>query len=177
MTTTDTGADTAPAETTTTPETPVDTTAELAKWKALAQKHEDRAKTNAHAVKELETLKQQSMSDTDKAVAAARTEGRIEAMKEAGAKLTEARIRVAAAGRNVDIDALIEGANLAKFIDSDGEPDDKAIHAWVDRVAPPVDDTAPAGRRDLGLGARGGQSTPALNSDPLLRDLKAKLGI
>jgi hypothetical protein len=38
--------------------------------------HEDRAKANANAAKELEQVRQQSMTDQEKAVEAARIEGR-----------------------------------------------------------------------------------------------------
>lgn len=177
MTTNDTAGDTPPdasTDTAPTTDTTTDTVADVAKWKALAQKHEDRAKANAGAVKELETLRQQSMSDTDKAVAVARAEARTEALREAGAKLAESHMRLAAAGRNVDIDALIEGVNVAKFLDDAGDPDVKAITAWVDRVAPPATaDTT--GKRDTGTGVRG-QSKPALNDDNvLMRDIKTAL--
>lgn len=161
MTTTDTAADTTTDTTTTGDSTTTttdgtDTAAELENWKKLARKHEDRAKANAQAAKELEQLKQSSMNETEKAVAAAKAEARTEALREVGGKLAEASIRVAAAGRNVDVDALIEGIDASKFLDDAGDPDTKAITAWVDKVAPAGDDKAPV-RRDLGLGARGGQ--------------------
>ena len=180
MTTTDTGADTATDATTTdttatNADTSTDTAAEIAKWKALAQKHEDRARSNAGAVKELETLKQQSMSDTDKAVAQARTEARAEALKEVGGRLAEAAIKVAAAGRNVDIDALLEGVDASRFLDADGEPNTKAIAAWVDRVAPAVEEDKTPLKRDLGVGVRGQQPTAIGDDNALLRDIKTAL--
>lgn len=139
-------------------------------WKAKyeetlkeARKHEDRAKANATAAKELETFKQSSMTEQEKAVATARAEAKAEAMREVGGKLAEAAIRVAAAGRSVDVDALLEGIDASKFLDDNGDPNDKAITAWVDRVAPVDDSAKPPPRRDLGQGARGGQqsSSPA----------------
>lgn len=148
--------------------TDTDTTdwkAEAEKHKALARKHEERAKANSAAAKELEAFKQQSMSDTDRAVAQAKAEARTEALREVGSKLAESAVRVAAAGRNVDVDALLEGVDAARFLDDNGDPDTKAIAAWMDRVAP-----AEPSRRDFGQGVRGGQ-TPAVSSDPLVRTL------
>lgn len=177
-TATDTGSSTTTDDTNhTTPDAGTDTAAEVETWKKLARKHEDRAKANAQAAKELEQLRQSSMNETEKAVAQAKVEARTETLREVGGRLAESAIRVAAAGRPVDVEALIEGIDAARFLDDDGEPDTKAITAWVDRVAPAVDDSdRPAPRRDLGLGARG-QAAPALNGDPLEQALKTALGI
>lgn len=175
-------ADTATTDTTTTTDTTdttstdtdetVDWKAEAEKFKALARKHEDRAKANSTAAKELEELKTASMNDQEKAVALARIEARTEALRDVGAKLVDAEVRAAAAGRNVDIDALLEGLDRSRFIDDDGDAKRDEIVAWVDRIAP-ADETFSV---DLGQGARGADQR-ALNGDPLLRDVKAKLGI
>lgn len=180
---TDTAADTA-TETTTTEATTqtVDTTGddpakEIEKWKNLARKHEDRAKSNDRAAKELEALKQQTMTDVEKAAAQARSEGRTEALIEVGAKLVDAEVRAAAAGRPVDVDALLEGLDRSRFLDDNGDANQTAIAAWVDRVAPkPDEDTATTRSFDLGQGHRPDAST-SLGGDPLERDLKRKLGI
>jgi hypothetical protein len=175
----DTSADTATAETTTdTSDTGADLAAEVEKWKAQARKHEDRAKANANAARELEQLRQQSMSDTEKAAAQAKAEGRAEALREVAAERVADAVRVAAAGRNVDVDALLEGLDRTRFAGDDGIPDRDAIQAWIDRIAPKPDDTTTDTVlvADLGQGVRG-NSSMALNGDPLLRDLKSKLGI
>lgn len=143
--------------------TPEDWKAKYEETLKEARKHEDRAKANAAAAKELETLKQSSMTEQQKAVEAAKGEARTETLREVGGKLAEAAIRVAAAGRQVDVDALLEGIDASKFLDDNGDPNAKAITAWVDRVAPADDGTKPPPKRDLGLGARGGQQS---NSDP-----------
>ena len=109
------------------------------------------------------------MNDTDKAVAKAKAEARAEALREVAGERALDKIRAAAAGRSVDVDALLEGIDPAKFLDDDGEPDTKAITAWVDRVAPAGDGKS-TGRRDLGLGARVQQATSA-SSDPLVQTL------
>lgn len=188
MTTTPTTQATPTVETTEPPTSPApaqdpgntdDPVAEVARLKdelVKARKWEDRAKANAQAAKELETLRQSTMTDIDKAAAQARAEGRAEATRELAAERAVDKIRLAAAGRPVDIDALLEGIDAARFLDSDGQPDTKAISAWVNRVAPAAENPQTAAKRDLGLGARG-QQAPALNSDPLLGALKSKLGI
>lgn len=154
---------------------PADLAAEVAKWQGLARKHEERAKANAAAAKELEQVRQASMSDLEKAVAVARTEATTEALRTVGARLVDAEVRVAAAGRNVDVDALLEGLDRARFVGDDGEPDRKAIAAWVDRIAPKPAEGAP-GFPDLGQGNRNGGAM-ALNGDPLEASLRHALGI
>lgn len=154
-----------------------DLSAEVEKWKALARKNEDRAKANAAAQKELDALKQSSMTDMEKAIETARAEARAEALRENGSKLVAAEVKVAAAGRQVDVDALLEGIDPGRFLDPDGQPDTGAISEWVDRVAPvAVDRQAP----DLGQGARavgGGTNHMPLGSDVLEQHLRQTLGI
>lgn len=154
-----------------------DLTAEVEKWKALSKKNEDRAKANAEAAKELEKFRQQSMTETEKLVEQARAEARTATLAEAGGKVARAEIRAAAAGRldQAALDVLIDGLNLAKFLDDDGEVDTAKVAAFVDGIAPKAEeDEKPAGFPDLGQGAR---STTPLNGDPLLRDVKNALGI
>ena len=154
-----------------------DLKSELEKWKSQARKHEERAKANAAAAKELDVLRQQSMSDQEKAVATARSEAADEARRTYGGRLVAAEMRVAAAGRSVDVDALLEGIDPARFLGDDGEPDRAAVAAWVERVAPKQAAEQGSGNPlDLGQGTRGG-SDMALNGDPLLVSLKSKLGI
>lgn len=177
-----TGTETTEATTETTETTETQTTdtdaaallAEVEKWKTQSRKHEDRAKANASAAKELEQFKQASMSDQEKAVEQARAEARLSTLQEVGSKVVDAEVRAAVAGRNVDADALLEGLDRMKFIGEDGEPDRDAITAWVDRIAPKPEEGFP----DLGQGVRNtGSVNTALNGDPLERDLKQKLGL
>lgn len=126
--------------------------AEREKWKAESRKQEQRAKANAAAAKELDKVREANLTETEKAVAAARTEGRTEGLRQGSSRIVAAEIRAAAAGRSVNVDALLEGVDTARFIDDDGDVDTKAIGAWVDKVAP-------AGEQrprtpDLGQGAR-----------------------
>ena len=140
-------------------ETP-DLAAEVEKWKSLARKHEDRAKTYAQSVKELDQLKQASMSDLEKAVAQAKVEGRTEAAQQFGSKLASAEVRAAAAGRLTDqqVAVLLEGLNLTAFLTEDGEVDRKQVAKFVDGIAPAGQENRTNGFPDLGQGARGGPS-------------------
>lgn len=152
--------------------------AEVDKWKSLARKHEKEAKDRA---RELDKLRQASMSDTERAVAEAKDAGRAEALASVGGRLARSEIRAAAAGRIDDeqLDAVLEHLDLSAFLDADGEPDADAVRKFVDRIAPKSDDDEgkpPTRRaRDLGQGARG--SHLPLNGDPIQRDLEKKLGI
>lgn len=177
-TTTDTGTPPAGTDTDTT-----DWKTEAEKWKDLSRKHEDRAKQNAGLQKELDELRRSSMSDQEKAVDLARSEARNQALTEVGGRLAAAEIRVKAAGRldDAQLATLVEGLNLAVFLTAEGEVDEAKVAAFVDGIAPAksTDDTGSGlgALLDLGQGARGGGSDSALNGDPLLKDLKNKLGI
>lgn len=170
--TTDTATDATGTDTA--PETQA---SEVDKWKALARKHEERAKANAAAQAELDKLREATASEQERAIITARTEAKSEAAREFGSRLAEAQFRVAAAGRldSDQLDGLLEVVDLGRFVDDNGDPDIDAITAAVSRVAPkqvagdatPPDDHQGAGSRER----------MALNGDPLLRDLKSKLGI
>lgn len=158
------------------PDTGTDPAAELDKWKAQARKHEERAKANAAAVKELEQLRASMMTDQEKAVAEAAAAARSETLTEVGGKLAAAEIRAAAAGRLDDdqLATLLDGIDPARFLTDTAEVDTDRVKAFVDGIAPASDTPQPF-VPDLGQGQRG-QSTP-LNGDPLERALKSKLGI
>lgn len=143
-----------------------------------AQLKEARAKAkNADALQaELDELRATTMSETEKAIEQARKEGHALGSTETalayGSKLVDAEVRAAAAGRNIDVDVLLEGLDRSRFL-TEGEVDSAAIGQWVDKLAPkPGVDSFP----DLGQGARP-DNQMALNGDPLLNDVKAKLGI
>lgn len=154
-----------------------DDAAELAKWKAQARKHEERAKANATAARELEALRASTMSEQEKAVAKARDEGKAEALKTVGAKLAAAELKAAAAGR-LDADQLaaaVEHLNLESFLDTDGDVDAKKVAAFIDGIAPkPGDDDPTRRQRDLGQGPRGGTTKTA---DPLLQTVERIAGL
>lgn len=143
--------------------------AEAEKFKALARKHEQRAKDNAAAAKELEKLRTETMSDQEKAVALAVQEAKAAAFAEVGSELVDMAVRAAVADRPIDADALLDGLDRSRFIGENGRPDRDAIATWVDRITP-----KPTGVPDLGQGARGSQ--PA-HSDALQKSIEGAIGI
>lgn len=160
--------------TTTTPEAdateatePQETAATEVDWKEKARLWERRAKENKDAAKRATELEQKldeaakaQMSEQEKAVAAAREEGRSEAMQSLASLKVENAVIKASEGRGVDVDALLEGIDPTRFV-KDGEPDPTAIEAWLDRIAPKKpEDSFP----DLGQGTPGTQKNPELTS-------------
>jgi len=116
---------------------PVDTDwqAEANKWKAAARKHEDRAKANFQAAKELETLKESQLSDTDKAVKEAEARGQAAAIAQFGQKIAAAELKAALAGLIPDPAGVIEDLNLAKFVTDTGDVDADAVAALREKYA------------------------------------------
>lgn len=124
--------------------------------------------------KELEEIKRSQMTDQEKAIAEARAEARAEALAEAGSNIAAAEFKAAAAGRLEDdqLTTLLDGLDLKAFL-TDGQVDTAKIASFMDGIAPPQGERRMTS--DLGQGAR--TTSTALNGDPLLRDLKSKLGI
>jgi hypothetical protein len=158
----------------------VDWRGEAEKYRALMRKEEAKAKANSSAARELDKLKREAMSETERsvaeAVATARAETAAEVTRRLGGRLVIAEIRGAVAGRlsGEAVDALTARLDLSTFLNDDGEVDSEAVRAFAAEIAPDVHQapTFP----DLGQGARGSGNGNATN-DPLLRDLKGRLGI
>jgi hypothetical protein len=83
---------------------------------------------------ELAQQRQAAMSDSDKALAKARDEGKAEARREAGLRLAAAEFRAAAAGKLADPDAALEVLDLAKFVNDDGEVDRAELAKLIERL-------------------------------------------
>lgn len=155
-----------------TPDEVTDKDAEIEKWKALARKHEGRAKENSKAQKELDELRKQSMSDQEKAVEEARDAGRQEATASLAQKLAAAELRAALTGLVENPSEIVEDLNLAKFVGDDGEVDTDKVNALKEKYADLKPDTGNAGRtRDLGQGRNRGQASDAKPSVSSGRDL------
>lgn len=152
-------ADTAPEQAA--PE--VDWKAEADKWKAMARKHEDRAKENGAAARELEKLREASLSEAEKAVAEAEKRGRTAALTEVGQRIAAAEIKAALTGVVADPAAVVDDLNLAKFVTADGDVDAKAVTALKDRYAALIPKVA-----DLKQGARSAPP-PQFNGNDWLR--------
>lgn len=171
----DTGTEAEPIEAPATEPSAADLQAEIDKWKNLSRKHEEKSKANAKAQQELERLRQESMTEQERAVEAAKVQARSEVLAELGSARVGDAFRVAAAGRNIDIDTLLEGVNLAGFMDEAGNPDTVKVGDWVERIAPKPEPSTTPSVPDLGQGTR--PTPPGLNSSQLQKDLMAKLGV
>lgn len=110
--------------------------------------------------KELETelakLRAATMTEQEKAVAAARAEGRAEAARDAGLLVAAAEFRAAAAGKIANPEAALAALDLSKLIGTDNQPDRKAIAKLVEQLAAIPD---PGGR------VPPGPRPPAQNGD------------
>jgi hypothetical protein len=136
-------------------ETPQDQTptletlqAEIDKWKSLSRTNEQRWKD---ASAERDQFKQASMSDAEKALEAARAEGRTAALSEVGTRLAEAELRALAASAGVDLPPA-DFLRMDRFV-SDGQVNADALSEFVSSL--PKRESSPAFRQDIGLGRQG----------------------
>jgi hypothetical protein len=106
--------------------------AQIAERLKASRKWEQRAKKNSGAAEELARLKREGMSETEAAVAAARAEERVKG----GERIARSTFLAAAKGRIENPAEVVEEINLKKYVDDDGEVDDDAIAALVDKLAP-----------------------------------------
>lgn len=137
-----------------------------------ARRAADKALKEATA--ELAALRAKSLTDQERAVLEAHQAGKAEALGEMGGRMVGAEFRAAAAGLIPPpaLERLLAALDPKPFVDAAGQPNLVAIKEFVEGIAPARD----PGVLDLGQGARGGEHQ-ALSGDPLLRDLKAHLGI
>jgi hypothetical protein len=118
------------------------------------------------AQRELEQLRQQSMSDAEKAVAKAKEEGKAEALTTANGRLVKAEVRVAAAGK-IDPALAVRLLDLEQFkVDDDGEVDNKAIARAIDQLLKEHPNLAANGRPGGSAdgGPRGGPGPMDMNA-------------
>jgi len=125
-----------------------DLQAEVDKWKALSRTNEQRWKD---ASAERDQFKQASMTDAEKALEAARAEGRNSALSEVGTRLAEAELRALAASAGVELPPA-EFLNMSRFV-NDGQVNADALSEFVSSL--PKRDAPPAFRQDIGLGRQG----------------------
>jgi uncharacterized membrane protein YqiK len=111
---------------------PADTAAEVAKWKDLARKHEERAKQNAKAAQELEQLKAQSLSETEKAIEAAKAEGRSEAETRLRERIILAEVKARQTADPQLVAMLVDRSTL-KW-DDGGELDEESLEKAINKV-------------------------------------------
>lgn len=97
-----------------------------------SRKWEARSKENHQAKTELEKQRQAAMTDAERAIAEAETKGRTAAASEFGKRLATAEIKTAATEAGADLTGVFDYLDLSRFVGEDGEPDEKAVKAFVD---------------------------------------------
>jgi hypothetical protein len=83
----------------------------------------------------LAKLQRQHMTDDEKALQAARDQGRAEAFKAAGLRIAAAEFRALAAGKLADPAAVLEVLDLSRFVGDEGEVDSAGLTAVVAKLA------------------------------------------
>jgi len=141
----------------------------------IREKEERAAKLHAEAereqlAQELAALKAATQTDQEKALEAARAEGRTQALREASKQLVDAHFAAATATRMTDEQrtALLNGLDRSQFMAADGISVDTAkVTAFVDAVAPAATATPPGtqpatgARLDLGQGRHAPAARPS----------------
>ena len=86
--------------------------------------------------RDLKKMQEATHSESEKALAAARAEGRTEALSVSNARILRAEVKAAAGGVLQDPNDAVRLLDLDEFeVDEDGEVDAKAIEAAVSRLA------------------------------------------
>lgn len=124
--------------------------AEVDKWKSLSRKNEQQAKANIAAAKELETIRQSQLTETEKLIEQTKTETALSVRREFANKLADAELKSALQGKLMDADSLLS-FERSSFILDDGNIDSEAIQSWVEAHSKTTDTPA----TDFGQGARG----------------------
>ena len=124
--------------------------AEVDKWKSLSRKNEQQAKANIAAAKELETIRQSQLTETEKLIEQTKTETALSVRREFANKLVDAELKSALQGKLMDADSLLS-FEKSSFILDDGNIDSEAIQSWVEAHSKTTETLAP----DLGQGSRG----------------------
>lgn len=139
-----------------------DLAAEVEKWRAMARKHEDRAKVNAAAAEELEQLRQQQMTAEERARTEAYEGGRAAERSAMSERLIAAEFRAEAAAQGRDIAAvtgLLEDLNVARFLTDAGDVDLDRVRQRV-AALPTVNQTPPPPETRHGNPGQGGGTPP-----------------
>lgn len=138
---------------------------QAAYWRYHARKHETTAKARGDyddlkaKADELEKLKREQMQPDEKALAEARDQAAKDAetkiRSEYAAKLVDAEIKAASAGRMDDTqrEVLLDGLDRTRFLTEAGDVDTDKVTAYVNAIAPAGEKRA----TDLGQGRRDGK--------------------
>lgn len=148
----------------------------LREERSARRKAEKEAKDLADRLSKIEAA---NLSETEKAIAAARAEGAAEAMKTANERLLRAEVKAAAAGKLADPEDALKFLDPDGLVGNDGEVDSKALSSAIDDLVKSKPYLAVSATPGPGTGGGGARQQPALalNGDPLLRSVEDKLGI
>ncbi len=147
---------------------------QVAYWKAQSRKHENTVRARSDyddlktKAKERDDLVAANATEQERAVAAAKAEGRSEAMRAAGPRLVEAHFMAAAAGR-LDEDrvrAILEPLNADHFLTDSGDVDTAKVTTYVNGIAPVMGTGKPpaVGPSSRGQGQRNSSASPSVAS-------------
>jgi hypothetical protein len=130
----------------------VDWKVEADKWKSLSRKHEKSAKDTAT---ELDKIRQANQTEQEKAIEAAKAEARQEGARSMAARIVDAEIKAAAAGKlaSDQVTVLLQRLDRTQFLDNSGEVDLDEVAKFVDGLAP-KNGAQPRERIDLGQGKK-----------------------
>jgi phage-related minor tail protein len=131
------------AEDTPTQQAPAVTAEDIAKLQRALDSEREARKNAEKAAREAKQAASAALPEAERMALEAEQRGRAAALTEFGGRLVDAELRAAAAGRPVNVDALLEAVDRGRFITDDGDVDRKALTAWVDRIAPAPTDTGP----------------------------------
>lgn len=124
----------------------VDWKAEADKWKAMSRKHETNWQT---ASKERDELKTATMTDAEKAIEAARAEGKTEALTEMQKRIGAAELKAAAGNAQVALpDSLISIMDTSSVINADGSANTDLINQILSGLTP----AKPGFSQNVGVG-------------------------
>lgn len=150
-------------------------------WKSHARTWEDRAKADKKRADdlqaELDKVKEKTQSEQEKAIDAAKAEGRTEALTVANKRVVKAAVKVAAAGKLADPSDAASLLDLEQFeVNADGDVDQKKVDAAIDRLLEEKPHLAAKGARPSGDGGGGPRGDPAGGKESMNDLIRRKAG-
>jgi uncharacterized protein YbjT (DUF2867 family) len=104
--------------------------------KMMTTKFEAERRLRKKFEKELVELRNNALTESEKAIEEARSTGRREGAKSAGVRLVAAEFRAKAAEAKLPgVTSLLEVIDLTRFVDDDGEPDTELIQSAIDKIS------------------------------------------
>jgi len=121
----------------------------------------------------LEAIEAENLTESEKAIAAARDEGRAEAMTSANERLLRAEVKAAAAGKLSDPADALALLDLSGFsVGDDGEVDPEAIESAIDALVDQKPYLA-AGAKPGPTGTGGGGARPSTTPESIDQRIRA----